>query len=437
MAEYLVLTNVQVQQIPTDLYPDRNLLLVFSFLHKYEGSSSWADLTQTLSLVLPKNVKIKAYRVSGAPFSILPSIETVYVQLGNVSGETSNLGGFGAPPTFLRGDLIKFNVGYRAQVNGGETTYMTGDKGVSALFEGVISAVQPRFPFTLECEDYMWILKQMPTPAKHWGNVTLQYIFDKVVKDSQSLPIITRYKGYVKLIVSDFSKTDLLFNVNSFTTTRGSLAALAARIKSEYRIDSYFRGQELRIGYTHYVPGDQTGSIPVFTFQKNILDGDKLKWKRKDDAVLSMIVKANYLIEEDGTTKDGFSKTKHACTEILIYNNAGAFTYVQKKRGQDFPTDYLKDIGERFTMPLYSPINDPAKLFKIGVAQLQKYYYDGFKGEFTTFGIPLVRHGDTVQLVNLSLPEQNGYYKVKAVKYFGGYDEGLRQEITIDYKVSV
>ena len=434
--EYLVLSNIQVQQIPSDKFPDRNLLLVFSFLNKYEGSSSWADLTQTMCITLPKNVTIKGYKTTSNGIGRIPTVSSSFehIRLSNITGQNSNIGGFDQSPTFMRGDLIKFNVGYRAILqDAGETTYMTGQNGLPDLFKGYISAVSPKLPFTLECEDNMWLLKQMPTPAKNWGNISLQDIVSQVIADSQDLPIITRYNGYVNLSVSDFSKTDLKFNVRNFTTTRGSLASMLARIKSEYRVDSYFRGDELRIGYLHYLPDDTVNH--TFTFQKNILDNDSLVWQRKDDAVLSMIVRSNYLIDATGTALDGAGKTKHASTEILIYNQAGQFTYITKKKGEDFPTKYLNDIGERFTFNIYDAITDPAKLFQIGVPQLQKYYYDGFKGTFTTFAIPYVKHGDTVALVNKILPEQSGNYKVKAVKYFGSFDDGFRQQITIDYKI--
>jgi len=146
---YVTLSNVQVQQIPSDKYPDRNLLLMFSFLHAYEGSSTWEDLTQTFKLVLPKKVAIKAYKVTGEPGSFIPTINTSYVLLGNTTGKNSNLGGFDdAPPTFLKGDIIKVNIGYRAIVKGGETTYWTGQNGIPDLFKGFISSVQPKLPFT-------------------------------------------------------------------------------------------------------------------------------------------------------------------------------------------------------------------------------------------------------------------------------------------------
>lgn len=431
--QYIVLSNIQVQQVPNEQYKDRNLLLEFSFINKYEAYSTWQDLTQKLLLTLPKNVVVKGWNTT-TPFVKSDPNNYTKVRLGNTNGENSNLGGFDRNPTFLRGDMIRFNIGYRAVVNGSQVTYMTGQDGLPDLFFGFISGVNPRFPFSLECEDYMWLCKQIPTPAKQWETNNLQSIVSDILKSAKDLPLITKYGDFAKLTVSDFSKTDLKFNVRNFTTTRGSLAALLARIKNEYRVDSYFRGKELRIGYLHYVEDDDVEH--TFTFQKNILDNDRLVWRRKDDAVLSMIVRANYLKTASGTTIDGVQKTTHASTEILIYNNAGTFSYVTKEKGKDFATNYLKDIGERFTMNIFDAIDSPKKLFEIGKPQLEKYYYDGFMGSFTTFGIPYVKHGDTVKLINPALPEQDGYYKVKAVSYYGGYEDGLRTEIFLDYKIS-
>ena len=430
--QYWLLSQIQVQQIPTDEHPDRNWLLVFSFLHEYDGNSTWEDLTQTMRIVLPKKVRVRAYRVTGSPFSSLPEVRSAFIQLGNTSGEHSNLGGFDGMPTFLRGDLIKLNVGYRAIVNGVETTYWTGSDVRPDLFSGYISGIQPKLPFTLDCEDSMWLCKQIPTPARTWGNKTLQYIVRTILDEAKDLPLLKKYKGFADITVSDYSATDLQFNVDSFMTTRGSLAALLSRLKGQYRVDSYFRGTELRIGYTHYV--NEEAVEHTFQFQKNILDGDKLKWERRDDRVLSMVVKSNYRITE-GTTHDGAEKSKNKSTEVLIYFNAGKFEYIEKQKGKDYPANALKDIGERFCMEVNSPIADPKRLFEIGKKQLEKYYYDGFRGSFTTFAIPQVKHGDTVRIINPALPEQNGLYKVKAVAPFGGFDKGGRQEITLDYRI--
>jgi hypothetical protein len=48
--------------------------------------------------------------------------------------------------------------------------------------------------------------------------------------------------------------------------------------------------------------------------------------------------------------------------------------------------------------------------------------------------MPFVKQGDNVYLIDKSLPERSGYYKVKSVRYTGGVN-GLRQEINLDYKI--
>lgn len=101
-----------------------------------------------------------------------------------------------------------------------------------------------------------------------------------------------------------------------------------------------------------------------------------------------------------------------------------------KTQGKEFPAN---DEGERRTF-FFLGITDTNELIKRAKAKLENYYYTGFKGTFTTFGIPFVAQGDNVYLVDKDLPERNGYYKVKSVAYKGG-TSGLRQEITVDYLI--
>ena len=66
--------------------------------------------------------------------------------------------------------------------------------------------------------------------------------------------------------------------------------------------------------------------------------------------------------------------------------------------------------------------------------KLKVYYYTGFRGTFTTFGLPFIQQGDNAQLRDKKLPERNGLYRVKAVDYKGGVG-GLRQTIHLDFKI--
>lgn len=470
MALYQVLTTIVVQQV-TDYTPPggapvaRSKRFEIPYLHSYSGESSWENLCQTMKIVLPKNVKF--YDSTGKIYA-----------LANISGTPSNIGGYvGAPqtetmpaipgltapliaapvniptPTFMRGDLITINVGYRAKLfakDGSEVTYMTGGQdptrnysdNIPALFTGFINKVSPRLPFTIDCEDAMWLLGQIPTPQKQWPTSNLQKIVQQILQLSTSLPILQRYKGYgINITISDFSLTDLIFNVQNFWTQGESLRKTLARIKHQYHLDSWFRGTELRIGLTHYIPSDAT--TQVFEFQKNILDDDKLCFQRKDDIILSAVITSHYAIETGNLTKDGQKVLKAKQTQILIYNSAGTFSYKVKEKGVEFPPN---DTGTRFDWKIYGTtemieganvdITKPENLFKIGVRWLKRYYYDGLKGSFTTFGVPYVKHGDIISLVNPMLPEMNGLYMVKSVSPYGGATEGLRQEIALDFKIN-
>ena len=433
---YSVLSNIVIQQIPTADLPNRRKVIEFSFLNAYEASSTWAELTQTLKITLPKKVKIRYTEWTTEPDVDFPVYHTDFIDFSQPVGDNVHIGG-SINPTFLRGDLITFNVGYRTIINGVETTYMTGSTfdgvAVPPLFKGFISKVNPKLPFTLECEDNMWLLKQMATPAQSWGKKSLQEIVRTIIALPQNLPIVQKYSNYVKLSVSTLVETGIVFNVNNFITIRGSLGQLLARIKNEYHYDSYFRGDELRMGYLHYKEGEALEHD--FTFQKNIIS-DNLCWERKDDTILSVVVSSHYLITDGTTTEDGAPKTKQGRTEVMVYSDIkGNFVMAKKEKGKDYETKSLKEMGQRFTLNIQDAVTDPNKLFTIGKTLLKKYYYDGFKGSFTTFGIPYVKHGDTVNIINPSLPEQDGRYKVKGVRYYGGFTDGLRQEISLDYKI--
>lgn len=463
---YSVLTKLVCQQIPSDDFPNRNLIITIPTIVSYSGKSGWNELASTMTFVIPKNAKYRATNAHGgvvALGSINKSIGGYVYGGGGIDGFVSIIK-TEPIPTFLRGDVITFDIGWRARMTGkdnSEVTYMTGDAdptgnykqnlvvqpsvlGIPNLFKGVISKVSPRLPFTIECEDVMWLLKYIPTPNKTWGSKTLQAIAQEILDSAKaanpdgSISTLTKYnqQAGIDIKISAFSTTDLVFNVQSFITQRGSLYGMLTRIKHQYHIDSYFRQQELRIGLTHYL--EQDAIIYNFEFQKNILDGDSLKYKRKDDEVLSCIVKSIYSTETGSTTKDGEPKTKQEHTEILVYvDDKGGFTFDVKKKGVEFPQN---EVGKRFTYFIFTdpklyPVTDPKYLFKMGVRYLKKYYYDGLTGSFTTFGIPYVKHGDVINIANGVLPEMNGLYMVKEVNYHGGFSEGLKQDITLDYKI--
>lgn len=428
---YQVLSNIVIQQVPTPEFQLRNLRLEFPFLHSYDGTASWDNLTQKVKLTLPKNVKVKATSPDG---------KSTWAYMSNLTGIYAHLSGFIATtnPVLMIGDTIEMNVGYRAYPNGVEQAYMTGTDltktgGLKTppLFKGFITNISPKLPFTITLEDDMWLLKQIPTPAKQWGKLSIQQIVESILTEAKGYKIMQKYPD-LALSVSKFSKTDLVFNVFNFITQGGSLAALLERIKRQYKMDSYFRDGELRIGVTHYIYKDLVSHS--FTFQQNIIS-DRLVWRRKEDIILSLVMKSHYSAVGKGENKDGTPKTVSKCIEIMIYQDpktTSGFNYKVKEKGIEFEANVA---GERHHIDYYGSITDAAQLFQIGLTQLKRYYYDGFKGDFTTFGIPYVKHGDSVTLSDNQLPERNGTYMVKSVQYHGGAETGLRQTIHLDYRI--
>jgi hypothetical protein len=287
----------------------------------------------------------------------------------------------------------------------------------------------------------MWKLKQLPAPNKSWPSTTsLEDILTEMLKPYNDLAAAAD-----KFTVNVRTETKIKFDTTNLMSQNESVAQFLARLRRDYHFDSYFIGNELRCGSLVYLDSDATTPPPVFEFQENIIDAESsLDYRRKDDVVLSAVC-SNYLEDRTGTfNEDGTEKTKRRRIEVLVTLK------VTKKliNGEVVFTDdpVIKEVvkgakpepnveGERFT--LFAPwAGTVDELANYAIAELKKFYYEGFRGSFKTFGLPHVKQGDNIQFINKILPEQNGYYKVKGVQYSGGIN-GERQEIKLHYKVSL
>jgi len=438
---YIVKTYITLQQYPTDDYPNRNDLLLIPHIVSFEGSSSWENLTSTFKLTLSRK-SFFISMINGKKYKIFGDYGTDSNISGNV-GEVTPVN----PPIIMRGDVLTVQAGYQTILNGSDgksVTYLTGYKDptglydtVPDLFKGYVSNVDTGSPFVVNCEDAMWLMKQVPSPitSTRWTNKNIQEIVQTILDEAQALPHIKKYN--TKFTVSKESLTDLVFNVGNFMTKGESLAEVMERMKQQYRVDSYFRGNELRIGITHYLTKDNKEH--TLTFQKNIVDS-AVTYKRKDDVIMSAIVQSHYDEITGKTNSEGQAVSVRRNTEILIYVDPKTrqFTYKEKKKGEPyFKANTLDVSGERINLQLFVLETDPKKLFEYGKKMLEKTYYDGLRGTITTFGIPYIKHGDDVKLVDPLIPERNGTYKVRSVQYSFSTDGGIRQQIGLDYRSDV
>jgi hypothetical protein len=383
----------------------RSLTLFFDFVNEFNATDTWVDLTNQAAIRLPK--KLNAINQNGKKFPL--------------DGTNVNIGGFDSiKPLFLKGDKVEIVMGYRYNDDGVETI------NKSTIFKGYITEILSKKPFELKCEDNMWLLKQIPAKPQVWKG-SVESLFANLLS------------GYPQFTVNQTTTT----TIGSFIIGNESVAQLLERLRREAHIEAYFRGDELRVGGLVYLESDNvdtTGKAiyKKFVFQENIIN-DELYYKRKDDNILSAIVISKYEDFTGSAAKDGSAKTKKQQLEILVYwdknkknadGTTGQWDYIKKVRGQELPPNVE---GERRTFN-YINITDENILFQKGIESLQKYFYTGFKGKFTTFGIPYVRQGDNVIIEDQILPERNGKYKVKGVEYTGGVN-GQRQTIMLDYLI--
>jgi hypothetical protein len=372
------------QKTKTEQFPVRNKTFIFKFVNNIEIESSWLQLTDTCSIILPKKVK-------------------VFDEFGgsvNLVGQ-SILGDSGKNPIMLRGDAIKVELGYiYPTATNPEVTVL------ATRFEGFISRINPRIPIEISCEDRMYQLKQIKTPNKVYSNIV--YSVQDMIQEMLLQQPETKD---ISLITGNSLGEKIETNINDeFRTQDDTIASVLERLRKEAHLYSYFRGNELRCSGIVYYPSDR--EIRRFSFQRNIIS-DQLEYRRQDDIKMGAVVYSlNKVDIANGVNKDGSKKTKRKRLE----------TFVGEKDGE-LRTLYFWDIKTE------------KELKVLGERELRKYYYTGYFGKFTTFGYPFVKHGDEVVITDAILPERNGSYLVKSVKTTFGMN-GFRQEIELHFKLS-
>lgn len=367
-----LISNIVITQQPTSDFTTRNNVYSFDFLHETEATDTWEDLTNTGSITFPKNIYFKDQNGS------------------NISLYGKNLtSGQNTIPILLRGDKITISCGYKYVDSNGE------QQQLNQIFKGYISNIINKLPVTLYLEDNMWKLKQMQAPNKLFK--ASQYNLQQMLQE------LLAGTGFTL-------RTDIKTSVGDFITQNETVAQVLQRIQNDYRIESYFKNDELTCSGLVYYPSDR--KTLNFGFQQNIIE-DELEYRRKNDVHIGVKAYSINESELNTTTKDGSKKTKKQRLEVTVG-----------------PQD-----GELRTLYFWN-VKSITELTAQAKSRLNRIYYEGFYGNFTAFGLPFVRQGDAVALTDSVLPERNGTYLVKRVDYYFGMT-GFRQKIYIDIRIDI
>jgi hypothetical protein len=379
-----LISKFTITQVATESYPDRNEVYTFNFVNSCTINSSWQNLTDTAKLVFPK----KIYFVNSQGKKVMWDGK-------NTSGTGNNL-----PPLILRGDKIKIELGYIYPTAENPETVELNEE-----FNGYISKISSKIPIQIECEDMMFILKQKKLTNKVYK--ASEYDVQKMVREM--LDSFPETKG-ITLVTGTATSQTISTKIGDFRTMEDSIGSVLDRLKKDARIYSWFRGNELRCSGLVYYPSDRVEHN--FVFQQNIINGDGLEYKRVDDIVLGAKAYSINKTELSATNESGRKKSKRERLETFVGERT----------------------GEIRTLYFYG-VETEAKLKALAEQELRKFYYTGYTGDFLTFGLPSVKHGDEAKLKNTLLPEMNGGYLIKGVEKMFGVETAYRQRIILHLKL--
>lgn len=279
-----------------------------------------------------------------------------------------------------RNDPVRIDAGY--------------DLNHANLFTGYITRVSPKLPLQFECEDRMYKLKQTivgktaANTINAYGSITLSQLLSITIPQSLRDEL-------------SFSVRNEDITFGKFTLTKAvTIAELLDYFRKRFGLSCFFQDDVLSVGFAYNITSVSqvsTDELSEFRFQHNIIDDSMLDYVRDDD----VRIKINAISVKPDNTR--------------------------------ISVEVGDEDGELRTLHFYNL--SETDLRKLANESLQKLKYEGFRGSFTTFLQPTVKHGQAVKLTDPLIPDRNGVYLVKQVVTTIGMNGG-RQEITLDRKIS-
>lgn len=394
----------------------RDEIFTFDACHSFEISSTWQSLSDTAVVEFPKNIYVRDANNSQILWgeSATPGKTRGYVSAGGFGNAQVS-----KTPLFMRGDEIYINAGYSYISNVNSDGTLQYANSSNTLFHGFISSVESKSSLRIHCEDYMWLLKQTTMPNKTYTapNNDISHVLSDIVNASNQV-----HDDYL----ITYNTAGFTLSVDNLQTGSETAAGVLNKLKKFLpSMAFYFRNGELRGGGIVYYSGDQA-SIGIgpdgkaiyntFNFQKNIIS-DELHYSMQADVKVAANCYSVNSMQGGSKNKMGgmqyFTSRVQTTVGLAPGTNANAYEYYNF---------YFKDV------------TDAGDLTTKGQTYLNRYQYDGYRGSFTTFGLPFIEHGNIITLTDSLMPERNGNYIVKGVNYSYGTNSGLRQNIDLHFR---
>ena len=323
----------------------------FDYVTNLTIESSWNTFTDTAIITLPnKFIRNNKVIVAG----------------------TDNL--------FKRGDVVEINIGYFPKLQ--------------RRFTGFLNNIHPETPLILECEDPMWLLKQINLKSKQFLNTTIKEVVDFATADLGNLTV-------------EFDDKDAKIG-NFEIDNKGFVNAVTVFevLKKQFGYNIYFQDGILQVRILNSILSlDKTAHVMDTEF--NIIE-DNLTFQRDDD--VGMVVRFDSK-QKDNSVITLFGFKEKGETVISRIPKQGGI--VNSWKVPELSEDLIKQLITR---------------------NIDKYIWEGFQGSFMTFLEPTIEHSDRIDFIDNRLPEKNGRYLIKTVVTTFGVDGG-RQIVELRNKV--
>lgn len=238
------------------------------------------------------------------------------------------------------------------------------------VFRGYVRDVSGEIPVRVECEDAMYLLKQGEV-TKSYRSVSLSTLMSEVIAGAVPVQVTADQE------------------LGQFRISKASPAKVLQYLREKYFIRSFFREGTLYVGLAYVASLQRERNI---RFDRNVISHN-LEFRLKDD--ISLLLKGIVLMPDNSRQeievgdRDGEQRTFH------YYNISKADATSQLE------------------------------------AELARLRYTGYRGTFTTFGRPDIRHGDIVDMTDPIYPDRQGRYLVRRVRTVFGTG-GYRQEVELE-----
>lgn len=240
--------------------------------------------------------------------------------------------------------------------------------GMQKLFKGYVVTVHNKVPVEIECEDEMWNLKQIQ------------------INDNCRNEKLGDYLS--RVLDVDVDCFDI--NVSSMVVNKLTGVQLLDKIKQEFGFASYFRNDVLVVGKNYSQDNPKSHTVIIDQAYNCNVKKQDLEYMSKDDVRIKVTAISNM------------------------------------PNGDKEEIEFGDKDGEERTLNFY---NIPkSELKKIAKEEAKKLKYDGYRGDLTLFGAPIVFHGDILQLTNSQESDKTGDYFIDKVSYSFGV-KGFEQKI--------